>query len=92
MHFRLPVKPICGNFKRVIQGVGRGGPASQIVCPVLAHPPATRFTWKFNNSLETVTVSLGSLRKVSQGPLCKVAAKFFWAQQPWSLKLTDSQT
>lgn len=52
IELKIMYKPICGNFKRVIQGVSRDR-VSQIVCPVDAHPKASRFTWSFNNSLES---------------------------------------
>ena len=50
-------KPICGYLHRVVQGVGRDQ-TSKIICPVTAHPAPTSFSWTFNSSLETHTVSI----------------------------------
>ena len=52
----LTDKPICSNLHRVVQGVGRDRVA-EIVCPVNAHPPPTEYSWTFNSSLETHSVS-----------------------------------
>ena len=49
------VKPVCANFAPVTRGLPRMR-TSRVVCPVLAHPPPTRFQWSFNNSVETVQV------------------------------------
>ena len=49
-------KPICENFGRIVQGVGRGQ-ASEVICPVSAHPAPSMFYWSLNNTQETVQVS-----------------------------------
>ena len=49
-------KPICANLQKMVQGVGQGR-TTDVLCPVLAHPPPTRFTWKFNNSVEALELS-----------------------------------
>lgn len=46
-------KPICGNLHRKVQGVAQGK-STDIICPVLAHPPPKSFIWKFNNSIEAL--------------------------------------
>eukprot|EP00094_Tigriopus_californicus_P006982 TCALIF_06722-PB protein Name:"Similar to Nphs1 Nephrin (Rattus norvegicus)" AED:0.15 eAED:0.15 QI:0/0.73/0.56/0.93/0.46/0.5/16/48/873 len=56
IELKIMYKPICGNFKRVIQGVSRDR-VSKIACPVEAHPKASRFTWSFNNSLESHNIN-----------------------------------
>ena len=56
MMILLADKPICSNLHRVVQGVGRDR-VSKIVCPVEAHPVPSTFSWTFNSSLETHTVS-----------------------------------
>jgi hypothetical protein len=48
-------KPICGNLHRKVQGVAQGK-STDIICPVLAHPPPKSFIWKFNNSIEALEV------------------------------------
>ena len=55
-------KPICGYLHRIVQGVGRDQ-TSKIICPVTAHPPPTSFSWTFNSSLETHTVSIFMMNK-----------------------------
>ena len=49
-------KPICGNLHRKVQGVAQGK-STDIICPVLAHPPPKSFIWKFNNSIEALEVT-----------------------------------
>ena len=50
-------KPICGNLHRKVQGVAQGK-STDIICPILAHPPPKSFIWKFNNSIEALEVTL----------------------------------
>ena len=50
-------KPICGNLHRKVQGVAQGK-STDIICPVLAHPPPNSFIWRFNNSIEALEVFL----------------------------------
>ena len=57
IELKVKHKPMCANFGgKVIQGIGRGKKSS-ILCPVLAHPRPTKFSWTFNNSVEAKVVS-----------------------------------
>ena len=49
-------KPICGHLHRVVQGVGKDR-VSKVICPVLSHPAPVSFSWTFNSSMDTHSVS-----------------------------------
>jgi len=64
--FSFAVAPVCRPGQETVQGVGRRETA-KVVCEVEANPSDNvRYTWRFNNSRETV--DLDRDRYTEEGP------------------------
>lgn len=60
------VAPVCRPGQETVQGVGRGE-AAKVACEVEANPAdGVRYTWRFNNSRETVELERD--RYTEEGP------------------------
>lgn len=55
IYFFFPVAPVCHHGQIKVFGVARQETA-RIPCELEANPPEVTFTWKFNNTMETIDI------------------------------------